>query len=246
MTNTTHLSRRKLLASMPAVAAAGVPGAAMALCRLPAEGDDQVFAAIERHRKAVAEYKSTEEISTRLYAEWDKQHDARGMYLGEYPEIKHKFTGEFMGGIPELQEVHTGCMVPRYATIPREIDDNVPADCADPEAWKAQKRREFDEWSGCDENSPKSLAYDAWNAAHRRLVAATAELNTRPSTLAEIAALLRYIAESYDGDDDEGAWNAILFAEDDEDSEREPIVDNERLLQEILEILADEVESIRA
>jgi hypothetical protein len=44
----------------------------------------------------------------------------------------------------------------------------------------------------------RSVAYVAWNAAHRRLVWATAELNTRPITLAGVAALLRYIAESND------------------------------------------------
>jgi hypothetical protein len=251
MTNDTNLSRRKLLASsMPAIAAAAAmaPAAAAAVCRLPTDdsGDDPVLAAIEAHRKAFEVYNSAEEICTRLYAEWDEQHDARGIYLGEYPEIKHKFTGELTNGIPEVQQVHTGRMAPRYATLPKEIDDNVPADCADPQAWKAQKHHEYAEWSGCDEGSPKSVAYDAWNVAHRRYVLATAALNIRPNTLAGAAALLRYIAESYDGNDDEGAWNAILFAEDDEDSEREPVVDNENLLQEILETIAEAVQSIQA
>jgi hypothetical protein len=244
MTNTTNMSRRRLLASsMPALAAAAAmaPVAVSALCRLPAGGDDPVFAAIERHRKAFEAYKSTGEISTRLYSEWEKQQDPRGFYLGEYPEIKHEVTGEIHA--LQFHEVHTGCMVPRYATCPANIDNSVPADCADADAWKAQKRREFDEWSGCNDGSPKSIAYDAWDAAHRRLVVATAELNTRPSTLAGVAALLRYIAEFHD---DDGVWADCLFEEDDEDSERPPIINNNGLFKKILETLAETAESIGA
>jgi len=242
--NTTNLSRRKLLASMPAAAAAMAPAAVSALGGLSAEGDDPVFAAIERHKEAFKANKSAEEISTRLYAEWDEQHDARGMYLGEYPEIKYKFSGEFTGEarIPEVHEVRTGRMVPRYATCPADIDNNVPDGCADPEAWKEQKRLEFDEWSGCDEGSPKSVAYDAWTAANRRLVAATAELNTRPTTLAGVAGLLRYIAEFHDDE----IWTECIYEEDDEDSERPPLIDNDGLFKEILEMLAEATESIRA
>jgi hypothetical protein len=160
MKTDSNLSRRKLLASMPAAAAAMAPAAAIALGGLPT--DDPVYAAIEAHREAFEEYKSADEITTQPYAEWDAQHDPRGMYLGEYPEIKYRFTREFTGEarIPEVHEVHTGRMAPRYAINPADIDNNVPAGCADPDAWKAQKPREYDEWSGCDEGSPKSAAYN--------------------------------------------------------------------------------------
>jgi hypothetical protein len=244
MTNTTNLSRRRLLASsMPALAtaAAMAPVAATALCRLPTgAGDDPVFAVIERHRQAIEAYKVTGEISTRLYSEWEEQQDPRGFYLGEYPEIKREVTGEIHA--LQFREVHTGCMVPRYATCPADIDDSVPAGCADADAWKAQKRREFDEWSGCNEGSPKSVAFDAWNAAHRRFIAATAELNIRPTTLAGVAALLRYIAEFHDDE----VWTDVIYEDDDEDCEREPIVDNDGLFREILETLAEVAESIGA
>jgi hypothetical protein len=240
MTTDTNLSRRKLLASMPAAAAAMAPAAATALCRLPADSDDPIFAAIERHRQAFEAYKVTDEITTRLYSEWEKQQDPRGFYLGEYPEIKREVTGEIHA--LQFREVHTGCMVPHYGTCPADIDNNVPDGCADPDAWKAQKRREFDEWSGCNEGSPKSVAYDAWNAAHRRLVIATSELNMRPSTLTGVAALLRYIGEFHDDE----VWTDCLFEEDDEDGEREPIVDNNGLFQKVLETLAEAAESIHA
>jgi len=133
-------------------------------------------------------------------------------------------------------------MVPRYATCPADIDNNVPDGCADPAAWKAQKRREFDEWSGCNEGSPKSVAYNAWNAAHQRFVSATAELNTRPGTLAGVAALLRHIAEFHDDE----VWTDIIYEDDDEDDERPPVIDNNGLFKAVLETLAEAAESIRA
>ena len=77
-TNTTNLSRRKLLASMPAAAAALSPVAARALCRLPVDGDDPVFALIAEHREAMraesAAYQAqshAEETIPREQRSWD-------------------------------------------------------------------------------------------------------------------------------------------------------------------------------
>src|SRR6266478_2663286 len=53
VTNTTNLSRRRLLASMPAAAAATAPVATTGLCRLPAETDDPIFTLIAEHREAM-------------------------------------------------------------------------------------------------------------------------------------------------------------------------------------------------
>jgi hypothetical protein len=89
------------------------------------------------------------------------------------------------------------------------------------------------------------MAFDAWDEAHRRYIMATANLNVRPGTMAGVAALLRYIAEIRDDEED---WNLALYEEDDDgdaDYDRDPIVDNEGLLQEILETLAETVESTR-
>jgi len=91
---TDAFTRRRLLASMPAVAAIAAPAAATALGGLPACEDDPVFAAIERHRQAFKAYKVTGEITARLYSAWEEQQDPRGFYLGEYPEIKREVTGE--------------------------------------------------------------------------------------------------------------------------------------------------------
>jgi hypothetical protein len=76
------------------------------------------------------------------------------------------------------------------------------------------------------------------------LQTATARLNVRPSTLAGVAALLRYIAEISDDEED---WNLAIYEKDDDedaDYDRDPIVDNDGLLQEILETLAEVAESI--
>jgi hypothetical protein len=53
MTNTTNLSRRRLLASMPAPTAVTTPVAATELCRLPAESDDPIFTLIAERREAM-------------------------------------------------------------------------------------------------------------------------------------------------------------------------------------------------
>jgi hypothetical protein len=72
---------------------------------------------------------------------------------------------------------------------------------------------------------------------------ATAALNTRPTTLAGVMALLRYVAETYSADD-ESPWTAMIF--DDEDNPNEPTLDNAELLQDILDTLADTLESVQA
>jgi hypothetical protein len=65
-----------------------------------------------------------------------------------------------------------------------------------------------------------------------------------------VVALLRHVAETYDAEVDSEAeepfWISRAFPEDDEDMVDEPIVDNEGLLQEILETLADAVQSMAA
>jgi hypothetical protein len=51
--STNAMSRRHLLASVPAMAAVSVPAVATAFGGLPAGGDDPVFAAIEAHKQAM-------------------------------------------------------------------------------------------------------------------------------------------------------------------------------------------------
>jgi hypothetical protein len=256
--NTKQLSRRRLLASVPAVAATVAPVAATALCRLPAgAADGPIFAAIERHRKAFEEWHAAGELHTKLRKEHEAQRGP-GVYLGEEEETEaivtfadgttHKFDHDHLptGDGDTWSDVPTGRILPCYAQSPRDIDDNVPADCADPEAWKAEKRREFWEWSSGGESSPQWMAFDAWNKTHRHYILVTAELNIRPSTMAGVAALLRYMAEIRD---DEENWDLCLYENDDDDDDDckgELVVDNAGLFERILETLADAVETLAA
>jgi hypothetical protein len=256
--NTTNLSRRRLLAGIPAVAATVAPVTATALCRLAAGvSDDPIFAIIERHRQAFEEYQAAGELSAKLREEHEAQRGP-GVYLGEEEEtemiVTHadgttcKFDADHLptGDGDTWSDVPTGRMLPRYARLPRDIDDNVPADCADPEGWKAEKDREYWEWSTGGENSPRSKAWRAWNELHRHYILVTAELNIRPSTMAGVAALLRYMAEVRN---DEENWDCCLYENDDEDDEDckgDLIVDNAGLFDRIMETLADAVESIPA
>jgi hypothetical protein len=66
------ISRRKLLASAPAVAAAGVPSIATALGGL-ATGDDPIFAAIEAHKQAVADWQALDDDSDEVNTEYCKR-----------------------------------------------------------------------------------------------------------------------------------------------------------------------------
>jgi hypothetical protein len=70
----------------------------------------------------------------------------------------------------------------------------------------------------------------------------TAELNTRPTTMAGVAALLRYISEYHDDD----VWTDVIYEEADEDCERPPRIDNRGLFEAVLEILAETAESFHA
>ena len=92
-TNTTpSMSRRKLLTSMPAAAAALAPATATALGRMPADGADPIFAAIEVHKKAMqalsAAYSAqgeTEEDSPEIDDANDRHEDALFDFLTTAP-----------------------------------------------------------------------------------------------------------------------------------------------------------------
>ncbi len=190
MTNTT-LSRRRLLASMPAAAAAMVPVAASAVCRLPTDGEDPVFAAIKQHRKAFDAYREACAVNHRLREERKAKRNPEGVYLGEVPE--QKWITETVGAQRLDREIPTGRMVPSYATYPAAINNHVPTGCTDIEVWKAAKHRELKQWSGVCEGSPISIAWQTQNDAHEALLDAAIALNMKPTTLAGVAALLDYV-----------------------------------------------------
>jgi hypothetical protein len=200
MKTDTTLSRRRLLAGVPAVAAIGVPSVATAPGGL-ATGDDPIFAAIERHREAFESYSNTDEVHIRLREEHEAQRDPRGIYLGEGPEVEYvriiREIGENRCVLP-AREIHTGRIVPIFATFATVIEENVPKSLTvevDIEAWKAEKYREFEQWHGLYDGAPISVAWTAWNAAHDVLRDAAEALKIPPTTLAGLEALLNYVGE---------------------------------------------------
>jgi hypothetical protein len=74
-------------------------------------------------------------------------------------------------------------------------------------------------------------------------VEATVHLSAAPTTLAGAAALLRYIVASYDANSDDDyagcIWDVLRFDDDDCD----PVVDTASLRLEILETIAEMVQS---
>jgi|SRR6516225_3642159 hypothetical protein len=82
--NTNILTRRRLLASMPAAAAALAPAAATALCRLPA-GDDPMIEAVARHRQAWEAHEAAWLHASKTEDEYGSEGTA-SIFLYEYDE----------------------------------------------------------------------------------------------------------------------------------------------------------------
>ncbi len=242
------MTRRGMFMNMAVTALTGtaIPSSASTamLAAEPDAVDDPIFAVIERHRRLFESKEEAHAHFRKLHEERKAKRDPRGVYLGEFPETK--WIMEYIGGksnIEDAVEAPTGRIVSFFATYPGQID-SIAEKHGCTEAWKTEKHQEWEQWSGRnDGNSPISQAGDAWNDAGRQLARATAALDTRPTTLAGVTALLRYVAETYSADD-ESPWTAMIF--DDEDDPDEPNLDNTELLQDILYTLADTLESVQA
>jgi hypothetical protein len=263
MSGDSTLSRRRLLASVPALAATMAPasGTALSVYRTGTE-NDPVFSAIERHRVAFGAYQQAKERHRDARKAFEARRDPRGVYLYDAPEttlvveypdggrvdFRDINTSNLPNGERCNREIYTGHTVAVFADNPRHIRqaDEDCIECADFEVWQDQKLEELLQWRGCYDDligAARELEHHAFEC----LVAATAELNTRPTTLAGTAALLRTIAQSYDGDNGD-IWDGTVYGEHDEDGDvvGDPILDNNGLLLEILKTLAEAVQSIHA
>jgi hypothetical protein len=257
------ITRRSMFMSIavPALTGAAItPAVASSILA----GPDPVFAAIERHREASDVYQQAEERTREARKAFEAQRDPRGVYLYDVPETT--FVVEYPDGqrvtFADIadgksptptgecchREIETGRMLPVFADnmgdITRADEDDV--ECADFDAWKNEKKEEYLQWHGCYDDSI-GVARELQHHAFECLVAATAELNVRPSTLAGVTALLRTVAEAYDGDDGD-IWDGVVYDERDEDGDAvgDPVIDNGGLLIRIVETLADAVQSMRA
>jgi hypothetical protein len=127
MTTTTNLSRRKLLASMPAAAAVMAPIGASALCRLPAEGDTELLALGQELAPLVAEINAARAIDQAdqdkfevkmanlglkdksEYEDGDAWFDERVRLINENPEAlhdEHDDDPDYHGGHRSWDDLH--------------------------------------------------------------------------------------------------------------------------------------------
>jgi hypothetical protein len=221
---------------------------------------DPIFAVIERHRQIMEAYCQAVACHQQLRKEHEAKQDPRGVYLYDAPETEMVVncvdgtTCKLDDDRLPLREgeswsiVPTGGIAPVFAHFPVDIvrADQKYIGCDDFEAWQAEKLEEYWKREGLRGDGPLHAAWDAINDAHERLIVATAGLNARPATLAGVAALLRTVAESYDGDDGD-IWGGMVY-DHDEDGEciGDPVIDNTDLMLEIVEMLADVVQSLAA
>jgi hypothetical protein len=193
--NTTNPSRRGVLAGIsiavaPAMAAVDKSLGAVAL------PDDPIFTAIDLHRKAWSERERTYKIFRHSDEEPLK---LTGIVVGEYPATDWKIVK--VDGLRQMHEFRTGEMTPIIAHT-EQIAANAPTDLtgAEQTAWIRSKTTEMRRRHAVERarynNTPRSLAYDAWNAACIAAEAVTEQLaNTRPTTIGRVAAVLAYWSE---------------------------------------------------
>jgi hypothetical protein len=202
MTTDTNLSRRKLLASMPA-AAAMAPIGATALCRLPA-GDDPMIEAVARHRQAWQAHETAWEHMSKTEDEFGSEETAR-IFLYEYDETE----GDAVKNNDEEFHIRwkkTGKKKPVFATDYADIERDVPQhlrgtkQTAAREAWVASKKKELDAAKEAQEErvkqTPAGIALQAAREAGDALTAADEDLlDTSATTVAGVAAVLEYFAD---------------------------------------------------
>jgi hypothetical protein len=201
---TSRLSRRDALAGLSVAAAAGVAA-------LPAGGAevDPIFAMIELHRKAWLDRDRTQ-VRFKQHKD-DPSPEPIGVVVGEKPKQRLEIFGN---GVDEQgwRRVATGETEPIIAYCEKQIAEHAPKDLTDADraAWIKTKTTEMCRRKGAEsahyKNTPRSLAYDAWNNACNVVESVTNQLvNTRPTTIGGVAAVLAYwseIASEVDGDEE--------------------------------------------
>jgi hypothetical protein len=209
--NTKNLSRRTALAGLlGATATAAVPvtiATAAAAPEVevtaipavtPTSAPDPIFAMIRKHKKA---RKNTELEHQRAQELWpsfnEMQPEPPRVVVGEQPEVlwEHVDREDLKGYV----RVVTGKTVPIATFHKFEIEKNAPANLSDDQRakWIRAKTRELTaarrKWDEEQEATPYSRACDKWNTASDKEIAVTAEMiATQPTTIAGLAALLKY------------------------------------------------------
>jgi hypothetical protein len=211
--NTPIPSRRAFLTrSAPAAAAFALAGGAavnvvatgLAATPEPAATTavDPIFALIKRHRKALAKQARLGRISTKLW-EIPGEDDLNrgGVVVGE-KKIRRDELVERNEDVLHMRFVPTDEVEPIVVLNEKHLPQYAPTNLTEDEraGWVKEKTKELRRNRRADNhrrrNSPYGRAYDAWNEACEIAEELTGRLvETRPTTVAGLAAVLAYWSE---------------------------------------------------
>jgi hypothetical protein len=219
MLNSNTTSRRAfLLRSAPVAAAIVMAGSATAVeaaAALPADpipniappAADPIFALIEQHREALREEKRTHELFEEHAEAYPLEDDNnRGVAVGEQActELDRVFETD-ADGVSNMRWFQTTKMRPIVVFIPKMIASYVPKDLDEVEraTWIKDKTKELRRnrraYKKRNENSARSLAWDAWNEAGKVTDGLSKQLiETSPTTVAGVAAVMAHWSEVMD------------------------------------------------
>jgi hypothetical protein len=200
--SSTTPSRRAFLTGAAPVAALVLAGGAAAVDAAVTEvitpsaapTPDPIFALIEQHLAAIDEEERTAKIFGQ-HADEKEDHDNRGVVVGEQPMrsmVKIVHQGEEAWTYRDV-------MRPIVVFIPKMIPGYAPKDLGEAEraAWIKDKtnelRRNRRAYDKRNKNTPRDVAYNAWNEAGKVTDGLSKEIiETAPTTMAGVAAVLAH------------------------------------------------------
>jgi hypothetical protein len=165
---------------------------------------DPIFVLIEQHRAALREEKRTHDIFEEHADELEDDNN-RGVVVGEQPMRSVEIVRN------DEEAIHFNYplkMEPIVVFVPKMIANYVPRDLGEAEraAWIKDKtnelRRNKRAYKRRNENSARSLAWNAWNEAGNVTDGLSQQLiETSPTTVAGVAAVLAHWSKVMDEDE---------------------------------------------
>jgi hypothetical protein len=214
---TTIPSRRAFLTgAAPAAAAFALVGGAAANAvatglavatpqAAVAPASDPIFALIDLHRTALRRERRKYKL---LEKQGDAEDDAhRGVVVGEKP-VRKRESIQDDDDAHHIRYVPTGEMKPIVVWSEDVLANHAPTDLSETEraAWIKEKTKELQRnqraYFQREDDSPRGRAYDAWNAANEITLRLSKQMiETRPTTMAGVAAVLAHWSRVMDEDE---------------------------------------------